>query len=62
MDLADQRSLRCFCVVGEIFLKYCVLDGDTLGGAAMGFGVNTLVSLKVGGCRCFISEDTLDKR
>ena len=59
LDLAAQRSLQCFCVVGEILWKSCVVDGETLGGASMGFGVNTLGSLKVGGCCGFSEEDAL---
>ena len=61
LDLAHQRSLRCFCVVGEILGKYFVVDGDILRGAEMGFGVNTLGSLKGGGCCGFSIEEALDK-
>ena len=39
LDLAAQRSLQCFCVVGEILWKFCVVDGETLVVADMGFGV-----------------------
>ena len=42
-------------------MKTCVVDGDTLGGAAMGSGENTLGSLKVGGCCGFIEEEALEK-
>ena len=37
------------------------MDGDTLGGAAMGFGVNTLEKFKVGGCCVFSAEEALEK-
>ena len=37
------------------------MDVDTLGGAAIGFGVNTLVSLNVGGCCVFSAEEALEK-
>ena len=36
------------------------MDGDTLGGAEMGAGVNTLGSLNVGGCCGFSAEDVLE--
>ena len=39
---------------------FCVVDRETLGGAAMGFGVNTIGSLKVGGCCDFIVEEALE--
>ena len=42
--LTAQRSLIYFCVVGEILWKSCVVDGDTIGGASTGFGVDTLRS------------------
>ena len=61
LNLAAMRSLRCFCVVGGILLKSCVVDGDTFGGAAMVFVVNTLISLKVGGCSSFSAEEALEK-
>ena len=48
------------CCRGDI-VKSCVLDGDTLVGAAMGFELNTLGSLKVGGCRGFSVEEALEK-
>ena len=61
MDLEAQIYLQCFCVVREILLKSCVVDGETLGGAATGFGVGTLASLKMGGY-CDISvEEAFDK-
>ena len=44
----EQRYLCCFCVVGEILWKSSVVDGDTLGDAATGFGVGTFGSLKMG--------------
>ena len=34
--------------------------GDTLGGASMGLGLETLGSLKMGGCCDFISEEALE--
>ena len=37
------------------------MDEYTLGGAEMGFGVNTLGSLKVGGCCGFSAEEELEK-
>ena len=55
LDLAARRSLQCFCVVGEILCKFCVVDGDTLACASMDFVVNTLGSLKVWGRCGFIS-------
>ena len=61
LDLAAQTSLRCFCIIGGILWKYCAVDGDTLGGVEMGFGVKTLGSLKVVGCCGFISEEALEK-
>ena len=61
LNLAAQRSLQYVFVVEEILQKCCVVDGDTLGGAAMGFGVNTLGSLKVGGCCGFSAEEALEK-
>ena len=60
LDLAAQKSLQCFCVVGEILSKSCVVDRDTLGGAGTGFGVNNLGSLKLGGCCDFSAEEVLD--
>ena len=48
LDLEAQRSLRCFCVVGELLWKPCVVEVDTIGGAAIDFGVNPLASLKWG--------------
>ena len=36
------------------------MDGGTIGGAAMGFGVNTLGSLKVGGCCGFSAYESLE--
>ena len=33
------------------------MDGDTLGGTAISFGVNTIGSLKLGGCCGFSSEE-----
>ena len=38
---------NCFCIVREILWKSYAVDGDTLGGAAMGFGVNTLGRISV---------------
>ena len=61
LDLAARKSLRCFFVVGEILWKSCVVDGDTLGGVAMGFGANILGSLKVGGCCGFSAKEALEK-
>ena len=37
------------------------MDGDTLGDAAMNFGVNTLKSLKFGGCCGFSVEEASEK-
>ena len=37
------------------------MDGDTLGGVEMGFGVKTLGSLKVVGCCGFSAEEALEK-
>ena len=59
LDLADRGYLQCFCIVGEILWKSYIVGGDTLGGVAMGFGVNTLGSLKVGGCFGFSVEEAL---
>ena len=36
------------------------MDGDTLGGVAMGFGVNTLGSLKLGNCCGLSAEEALE--
>ena len=44
LSLATQRSLRCFRVIKEILKKSCVVDGNTLGGAAMYFGLGNLGS------------------
>ena len=59
-DLAARISLQCFFVVGKILWKSCAMDGDTLGGAATGFGVDTLGSLKMGGCCDFSAEESYD--
>ena len=48
LSLATQRSLRCFRVIKEILKKSCVVDGNTLGGAAMYFGLGNLGSWRVG--------------
>ena len=61
LDLAARRSLQYFCVVGEILWKSCVADEDTLGGAATGFGVDTLGNLKMGDCCGFSSEKELEQ-
>ena len=62
LDLVARRSLQCFFVVGDIFWKSCVVDGDTLGGASMGFLVNNLGSLKLGVRGCgFSAEEALEK-
>ena len=37
------------------------MDGDTLGGAAKDFGVDTLGSLKMEDCRGFSTEEALEK-
>ena len=37
------------------------MDGDTLGGAAIGFGLNTIGRTKVGDCCVFSAEEALDK-
>ena len=59
--LEDRRSLRCFFVVRDILWKSCVVDGDTLGGAATSFGVATLRSLKIVYCCGFKAEYSLEK-
>ena len=61
LDLEVQISLQCFCVVGEILWKSCVVDGDTIGGAATGFGVGTLGSFKMGGYCDVSAEEAFDK-
>ena len=61
LDLAARVYLRCFCVVGRILSKSCVVYGDTIVGAATGFGVDTLGSLKMGGCCYFSAEWALEK-
>ena len=40
--------------------KSCVVDGDNLEGAATGFGVVTIGSLKVGHCYGFSEEEALE--
>ena len=50
LALMARRSLWCFCVIGEILWKSCVVDGNTLGGAGKSFGVDTLGSFKMGDC------------
>ena len=60
LDLEAQISLQCFCVVGEILWKYCVVDVETLGGAATGFGVDTLGSFKMGDYCDVIAEEAFD--
>ena len=61
LDLVAQRSLRCFGAVEDILWISHVVVGETLGGAAMGFGVTTLESLKVGDCSGFSAEEALEK-
>ena len=38
-----------------------MVDGDTLGGASTGFGVDTLGNLKMGDCCGFSSEKELEQ-
>ena len=44
LALTDRIYLICFCVVGEILWKDCLVDGDNIGGTATGFGVDNLGS------------------
>ena len=59
LALTDQIYMWYFCVVGEILLKYCVVDGDTIGCTATGFGVVTLGILKMGNYCYFSSPEAL---